>query len=89
MALLHTGEGGSTPPRRSFDGETPVPLSPEEHQAQLNEALRLWRAGLHTEARALYAATCVTQGGRYSANRAAAFFRDHLALLHQRRPVGR
>lgn len=54
-----------------------MPLSPDQHQAQLEEALRLWRAGLHTEARALYAATLVTQGGRYTAARATAFFRDH------------
>jgi len=52
-----------------------MPFSPEEQQANLDEALRLWRAGLHSEAQALYAATLVTQGERYTAARAAAFFR--------------
>lgn len=53
-----------------------MPLSEEDVQTRLQEALRLWRAGSETEAQALYAATLVVQGQRYSAARAAAFFRD-------------
>ncbi|MGH8626427.1 MAG: hypothetical protein ACREYC_14555 [Gammaproteobacteria bacterium] len=53
-------------------------MSEEHRQAQLAEALRLWRAGLSTEAQALYCATLVTQGERYTAARAAAFFRGQL-----------
>ncbi len=50
-------------------------LTAGDHQAQLEEALRPWRAGFHTEAQGLYAATFVVQGERYTAARAAAFFR--------------
>lgn len=53
-------------------------MSEEHRRAQLAEALRLWRAGLSTEAQALYCATLVTQGERYTAARAAAFFREQL-----------